>query len=70
MRHRRERLLSSVRANKTLCEREAELMIVRGKAADDSELFEFTIEPFVSGGFRLDIRYSGDCHHNTTGAGN
>lgn len=45
-------------------------MIVRGKAADDSELFEFTIEPFVSGGFRLDIRYSGDCHHNTTGAGN
>jgi len=44
-------------------------MIVRGKARDRSELFEFSIEPFVNGGFRLDIRYSGDCHHNMTGAG-
>ena len=44
-------------------------MIVRGSARDNSELFEFTIESFVSGGFRLDIRYSGDCHHNITGAG-
>jgi hypothetical protein len=32
-------------------------------------VFEFTIEPFVGGGFLLDIRYSGDCHHNITGAG-
>jgi hypothetical protein len=44
-------------------------MVVRGKASDHSELFEFTIEPFVGGGFRLDIRYSGECHHNITGAG-
>ncbi len=44
-------------------------MIVWGRAHDHSELFEFTIEPFVSGGFQLDIRYSGDCHHNITGAG-
>src|SRR5438067_8586328 len=44
-------------------------MIVRGRARDHSELFEFTVEPFVSGGFRLDIHYSGDCHHNITGAG-
>ena len=44
-------------------------MIVRGKASDHSEVFEFTVEPFVGGGFRLDIRYSGDCHHNITGAG-
>jgi hypothetical protein len=48
---------------------EAEMMTVRGKASDHSELFEFTIEPFVGGGYRLDIRYSGDCHHNITGAG-
>ena len=44
-------------------------MSVRGNARDNFELFEFTIEPFVSGGFRLDIRYSGDCHHDITGAG-
>jgi len=44
-------------------------MIVRGRARDHSELFEFTVEPFVSGGFRLDIHYSGDRHHNITGAG-
>lgn len=43
--------------------------MVTGKAKDDRELFEFTIEPFVSGGFMLSIRYSGDCHHNITGAG-
>jgi len=44
-------------------------MIGRGKASDHAELFEFTIKPFVGGGFRLDIRYSGDCHHNITGGG-
>jgi hypothetical protein len=43
--------------------------MITGKASDDRELFEFTIEPFVTGGFRLDIKYSGDCHHNITGAG-
>ena len=43
-------------------------MIVRGKAANASDPFEFTIEPFVREEFRLDIRYSGDCHHNITGA--
>ena len=43
--------------------------MITGRAADDIELFEFTIQPFVAGGFTLSIRYSGDCHHNITGAG-
>jgi hypothetical protein len=42
---------------------------VRGKASDDRESFEFTVEPFVTGGFLLFIRYSGDVDHNVTGAG-
>jgi len=44
-------------------------MMVRGTAQDHSELFEFTIEAVGRGGFRLDIRYSGDCHDNVTGGG-
>lgn len=44
-------------------------MAIKGKAQDNTEIFEFTIEPFVTGGYRLDIRYNGSCHHNTTGAG-
>jgi hypothetical protein len=44
-------------------------IIATGSARDRSELFEFTIERFVSGGFMLSIKYSGDCHHNITGAG-
>jgi len=44
-------------------------ILVTGSARDTDELFEFTIEPFVSGGFMLSIRYSGGCHHNITGAG-
>jgi DNA-directed RNA polymerase subunit L len=44
-------------------------ILVKGSARDHSELFEFTIEHFVSGGFMLSIKYSGDCHHNLTGAG-
>ena len=43
--------------------------MIKGEAKDEKELFEFTVEPFVSGGFMLSIRYSGDCHHNITGAG-
>jgi hypothetical protein len=43
--------------------------MIKGEASDDRELFQFTIEPFVSGGFLLSIRYTGDCHHNITGAG-
>jgi hypothetical protein len=43
--------------------------MIIGEAKDDKELFEFTIEPFVTTGFLLSIRYSGDCHHNVTGAG-
>ena len=43
--------------------------MIKGQASDDRETFEFTIEPFVSGGFRLDIRYSGDGRGNITGAG-
>jgi hypothetical protein len=42
---------------------------VRGKAFDDSETFDFSIEPFVTGGFRLDIKYFGGDRHNITGAG-
>ena len=40
-----------------------------GRATGKDEVFEFTIEPFVAGGFRLDIKYSGSCHHNIVGAG-
>ena len=44
-------------------------ILATGRAQDSRELFEFTIERFVTGGFMLSIRYSGDCHHNITGAG-
>jgi len=44
-------------------------ILAKGTAHDSTELFEFTIERFVSGGFMLSIKYSGDCHHNITGAG-
>ena len=44
-------------------------ILATGTAKDTRELFEFTIERFVSGGFMLSIKYSGDCHHNITGAG-
>ena len=40
--------------------------MIKGHASDDRETFEFTIEPFVNGGFRLDIRFSGDGRHNIT----
>ena len=43
--------------------------LAKGSAQDSTEIFEFTIEPFVSGGFLLSIKYSGDCHHNIIGAG-
>lgn len=43
--------------------------MITGHARDETELFEFSIEPFVSGGFALYIRHSGDCHHNITGGG-
>jgi hypothetical protein len=43
--------------------------MIKGEARDDRELFEFTIEPFITGGFRLDIRFSGDSRENITGAG-
>ena len=44
-------------------------VIVTGKAQDDRETFVFTVEPFVSGGFLLSIRYAGDGEANVTGAG-
>jgi hypothetical protein len=44
-------------------------MFLKGVAQGNRETFEFTIEPFVTGGYRLGIKYSGDCHHNVTGAG-
>jgi hypothetical protein len=43
--------------------------ILIGEANDNRERFEFTIEPFVSGGFLLTIRFSGDGRSNITGAG-
>jgi len=43
--------------------------MIIGEASDGREQFHFTIEPFVTGGFRLDIRYSGDGDRNITGAG-
>ena len=43
-------------------------MIQTGIATGNGETFTFTIEP-VPTGFRLDNRYSGGCHDNTTGAG-
>jgi hypothetical protein len=43
--------------------------MIKGEARDDRELFEFTIEPFVTTGFLLTIRYSGDGRENVTGAG-
>ena len=42
---------------------------IKGEARDEKETFEFSIEPFVTGGFKLSIRYSGDFHRNITGAG-
>jgi hypothetical protein len=33
-----------------------------GNASDDD--LPFAIEPFVTGGFRLDIRESGNCHES------
>jgi hypothetical protein len=32
-------------------------------------MFVFTVEPFVSGGYFLSIRYAGDGSTNVTGAG-
>jgi hypothetical protein len=44
-------------------------VICFGKAGDNSEKFEFMIEPYVVGGFLVSVRYSGDGFQNTTGAG-
>jgi hypothetical protein len=44
-------------------------VVITGEAKDERELFEFKIEPFVTTGFMLTIRYSGDGSHNVTGAG-
>lgn len=43
--------------------------MIKGEAKDDRELFEFAIEPFVTTGFLLTIRYTGDGEHNIVGAG-
>jgi hypothetical protein len=43
--------------------------MIRGSARCGSELFEFTIKPFVTTGYLLTVRYSGDCDENITGAG-
>jgi hypothetical protein len=44
-------------------------VLITGRAQDDRETFVFTVEPFVSGGFLLSIRYTGDGATNVTGAG-
>ena len=56
------RLFREDRASITLA------MIQTGIATGNGETFTFTIRP-VPTGFRLDNRYSGGCHENTTGAG-
>ncbi len=43
--------------------------MIRGEANDAREKFEFTVTPYVAGGFLLTIRYSGDGTPNTTGGG-
>lgn len=43
--------------------------VATGEASEEKEVFEFTVEPFVSGGYLLSIRYHGDCCQNVTGAG-
>lgn len=43
--------------------------VATGEASDEKEIFEFTVEPFVTGGYLLLIRYHGDRCQNVTGAG-
>jgi len=43
--------------------------MIKGEAKDSREKFEFTITPFIPGGFTVYIRYSGDGSQNITGAG-
>lgn len=43
--------------------------VVAGRAEDQTELFEFTIQPFVTGGFLLSVKYSGHARQGVTGAG-
>jgi hypothetical protein len=42
---------------------------ITGRAKDERETLEFTIEPFVTAGFLLSIKFSGDRRSNVTGAG-
>jgi len=39
--------------------------LASGEAIGEKETFEFTLEPFITGGFMLYIRYRGDCHLET-----
>jgi len=43
--------------------------MIRGEAKGSTETFAFTISPFVTGGFLLDIRYGSNEGTNITGAG-
>jgi len=43
--------------------------VATGEARDEREVFEFTVEPYVMGGYLLSIRFHGDCRENVTGAG-
>ena len=43
--------------------------MTKGQTRDDRELFQFTIEPFVTAGFLLKIRFSGDIRESITVAG-
>jgi hypothetical protein len=44
-------------------------IMARGKAQGNGETFLFTVEEFVTGGFRLDIDFSGAERDGGTGAG-
>lgn len=43
--------------------------LMTGEAQDATEAFVFPIKPFVTGGYLLEISYSGGCCQNVTGAG-
>jgi hypothetical protein len=43
--------------------------MIIGEASDETELLEFTIEPFVTSGYLLTIRYRSNRAQNITGCG-
>jgi hypothetical protein len=43
--------------------------VATGEARDETEVFEFTVAPYITGGYLLSIRFHGDSRQNITGAG-